>query len=162
MSDAPDGIAGPGGGQGAPSVGRMAIAVLSMVGLFVSLYLLGHALGLTGPLICGIGECGTVQASKWARIGPLPVSAVGVGGYLAMLGVALWGLQPSGQRAPAVSWLLLGLSSVAFAFSAWLTWLEAFVIRAWCLWCVASAILVTFIFLAALTEVKRLRGGSRT
>lgn len=140
----------------------MAIAVLSMVGLFVSLYLLGHSLGLTGPLICGIGECGTVQASKWARIGPLPVSALGVGGYLAMLGVALWGLQPSGQRAPAVSWLLLGMSSVALAYSAWLTWLEAFVIRAWCLWCVTSAILVTFIFLAALSEVKRLRDGSGT
>lgn len=145
-----------------PTRGRMAIAVLSMVGLFVSLYLLAHSLGLTGPLICGIGECDTVQSSKWAKVGPLPVSALGVAGYLALLGVALWGLQPSGQNARAVSWLLLGMSSVALAYSAWLTWLEAFVIRAWCQWCVVSAILVTFIFLAALPEAKRLRGGSGT
>lgn len=140
----------------------MAIAVLSMAGLFVSLYLLAHSLGLTGPLICGIGECDTVQSSKWAKVGPVPVSALGVAGYLALLGVALWGLQPSGQYARAVSWLLLAMSSVALAYSAWLTWLEAFVIRAWCQWCVVSAILVTFIFLAALPEVKRLRGGSGT
>jgi uncharacterized membrane protein len=59
-----------------------------------------------------------------------------------------------------VSTLLLGLSAVALAFSAWLTWLEAFVIRAWCQWCVISAILVTIIFFAALAEVRRLRGRS--
>lgn len=145
-----------------PSKGRMAIAVLSTVGLFVSLYLLAHSLGLTGPLICGIGECDTVQASKWAKIGAIPVSALGVAGYLALLGVALWGLQPSGEASRAVSWLLLAISSVALAYSAWLTWLEAFVIRAWCQWCVVSAILVTLIFVAAIPEAKRLHGGSGT
>ncbi len=138
----------------------MAIALLSMAGLFVALYLLAHSLGFTGPLICGIGECDTVQSSKWARVGPVPVSALGVGGYLMLLGVSLWGLQPSAVQSRTVSWLLLGLSAVALAYSAWLTWLEAFVIRAWCQWCVISAILVTLIFLAALPELKRLRRGS--
>lgn len=144
----------------APPMNRMVIAVLSMAGLFVALYLLAHRLGLTGPLICGIGECATVQASKWSMIGPVPVSALGAGGYLSLLGVSLAGLQPAGLRSVWVSRLLLGLSVVALAFSAWLTGIEAFVIRAWCQWCVISAILVTLIFVAALPELKRLRGGS--
>ena len=141
---------------------RMVIAVLSMAGLFVALYLLANKLGLTGPLICGIGECATVQASRWSTLGPLPVSALGVGGYLALLAVSLYGLQPAGLDSRAVSGLLLGLSAVALAFSAWLTYLEAFVIRAWCQWCVISAILVTIIFVAALPEARRMHERSET
>jgi len=144
----------------APPVNRMVIAVLSMAGLFVALYLLANRLGLTGPLVCGIGECATVQASKWSAIGPVPVSALGVGGYISLLAASLFGLQPAGLASRAVSGLLLGLSAVALAFSAWLTFLEAFVIRAWCQWCVISAILVTLISVAALPEVRRLRRGS--
>lgn len=144
----------------APPMNRMVIAVLSLVGLFVALYLLANKLGLTGPMVCGIGECATVQASKWSMIGPVPVSALGVGGYIALLAVALFGLQPAGLRSRAVSGLLVAFSTVALAFSVWLTYLEAFVIRAWCQWCVISAILVTIIFVAALFEVRRLRDGS--
>ncbi len=138
----------------------MAIAVLSLVGFFVALYLLANKLGLTGPLVCGIGECATVQASKWSTLGPVPVSALGVAGYVALLAVSLYGLQPAGLRSKAVSALLVAFSAVALAFSVWLTYLEAFVIRAWCQWCVISAILVTVIFVAALPEVRRLREGS--
>ena len=140
----------------------MVIAVLSLTGLFVALYLLANSLGLTGPLICGIGECDTVQSSRWARMGPVPVSAVGVVGYLALLGTSLFGLQPVGRSSRAVGGLLLSLGAVALAYSAWLTYLEAFVIRAWCQWCVVSAILVTCIFLAALPELRRLRERSDT
>ena len=144
-----------------PPLNRMVIAVLSMAGLFVALYLLANKLGLTGPLICGIGECATVQASRWSTVGPVPVSALGAGGYISLLAVSLFGLQTAGLTSRAVSALLLGLSVVALAFSAYLTFLEAFVIRAWCQWCVISAILVTIIFVAALAEVGRLRGGSK-
>lgn len=140
-----------------PPRNRMAIAVLSLAGLFVALYLVAHSLGLTGPLICGVGECDTVQSSKWSRVGPIPVSAFGVLGYLALVCTAVVGLQPARRSSRAVGALLLSLGSIALAVSAWLTYIEAFVIRAWCQWCVLSAILVTCIFLAALPELKRLR-----
>jgi uncharacterized membrane protein len=45
-------------------------------------------------------------------------------------------------------------------FSAYLTYLEAFVIQAWCQYCVASAIIIALIFVASIPEVARLRGGS--
>jgi uncharacterized membrane protein len=40
-------------------------------------------------------------------------------------------------------------AAVAVAVSAWLTYLEALIIRAWCQWCIASAI-ITVLVLAAL------------
>ena len=51
-----------------PPLNRMVIAVLSMVGLFVALYLMAHNLGLTGPIVCGVGDCGTVQSLSLIHI----------------------------------------------------------------------------------------------
>ncbi len=41
----------------APVMNLMAVSVLSLVGLLISLYLLAHSLGLTGPVMSGIGDC---------------------------------------------------------------------------------------------------------
>ena len=138
----------------------MVIAVLSLAGFFVAFYMLAHSLGWTGPLICGVGDCATVQSSRYARIGPLPVSGLGMVGYVLMLGAAFLGIQPARRHSALVSRALVGLSTVALLFSAWLTYLEAYVIHAWCQWCVTSAVLVVLIFIAALPEWKRLGGNA--
>lgn len=139
----------------------MVIAILSLAGLFVAFYLMAHSFGWTGPLVCGVGDCSTVQASSWSKIGPVPVSLLGFLGYGGFLAAALVGLQPGAARSPWVSRFLVGAASVALAYSVFLTYLEAYVIHAWCQWCVISAVLVTLIFIAALPEWKRL-GGSDT
>jgi uncharacterized membrane protein len=136
----------------------MAITLLSLVGFFVALYLFAHNAGWTGPIVCGVGDCETVQSSSYAAIGPVPVSAVGVLGYVALLGLSLFGLQPAHRASRTVGALLLAGSAFGVAFSAYLTYLEAMVIRAWCQYCVISAILITLIFLASLPEIVRLRG----
>jgi uncharacterized membrane protein len=41
------------------------------------------------------------------------------------------------------------------AFTAYLTYLEAMVIHAWCRWCVVSAVIVTLIFVVALVGLRR-------
>lgn len=141
-----------------PPLNRMLVAVLSLVGFFVSLYLWAHHLGLTGELICGVGHCAAVQASPWARVGPIPVPAIGAAGYLILVGLSVRGTQPGGRRSRLVPPLLFFGAAGGFLFSLWLTWLEAFVIRAWCQWCVVSAVLITLIFLASIPEVRRMRG----
>lgn len=135
----------------------MAVALLSLVGLFISLYLLAHSLGVTGPVVCGIGDCATVQSSAYAWIGPIPVSGLGVAGYAALLALALVGIQPAFRDSAPISLLLLTGAGVGVAFSGWLTYLEAVVIQAWCMWCVASAIVIVLVFLATIPEVERLR-----
>ena len=139
-----------------PPTNRMLIAVLSLIGLFVALYLTAHALGWTGPLVCGIGECETVQGSKWAKVGSVPVAMIGLLGYVALLVLAVLGIQPGRRRSRAIGTLLLAGATVGFAFSVWLTYLEAFVIRAWCQWCVSSAFLMTVILVASLPELGRM------
>ena len=137
-----------------PPRNRMAVAVLSLIGLFVALYLLAYSLGLI-PLLCGVGSCETVQASEWAKVGPVPVPLLGVAGYLSLLAAALFGLQPDHQDERGPGLILLALAAIGVAYSGFLTYLEARVINAWCMWCVISAVLMTLILLASLPEAFR-------
>jgi uncharacterized membrane protein len=139
-----------------PPRNRMALALLALAGFLISGYMLAYALGWTGPVICGVGDCEAVQSSEYARIGPIPVALFGVLGYLALLVVSLAGIQPAGVRSRAVPRLLIAGSLLGLGFSIYLTYLEAFVIYAWCQWCVASAIVMALAFLAVLPEFRRL------
>ncbi|MFN2325523.1 MAG: vitamin K epoxide reductase family protein, partial [Gemmatimonadales bacterium] len=78
-------------------------------------------------------------------------------GYLVLLGVAVWGTLPgqAAQAAPALALVLL--SGGAVAFTAYLKYLEFFVIGAVCQWCVASAIIILVIFLLSVADWRRSR-----
>lgn len=137
-------------------VNRMGIVLLSLVGFFVSSYLLLFKLGVIGTLACGAGGCNTVQNSPWSVFLGVPVPAWGVAGYGLIFVLGLIGIQPGFVRDRRIGWALVGLSAVGFSFSLYLTGLEAFVIRAWCRWCVVSAVLATAIFGFSLVEMRRL------
>ena len=77
-------------------------------------------------------------------------------GYGLLLTVCLAGLQLRYARATAIPALLLAGTALGVAYSAYLTYLQAAVIQAWCQWCVISAIAITLCFLAALPELGRL------
>lgn len=141
-------------------VNRMAIAVIALAGVFLSTYMLLVKMGYIGELACGAGSCDRVQASQYAVFLGVPVPAWGVLGYVSIFGLALAGLQPRMLRSARIAAALLALSGVAFAFSMYLTFLEAFVINAWCRWCVASAVMATLLFLFALPEMRRIRRGA--
>ncbi|MCL4303719.1 MAG: hypothetical protein KJ077_48990 [Anaerolineae bacterium] len=117
------------------------IPLLALAGLGVSIYLAFVEINQV-EAICGpVGECNIVQASPYARILGVPIAVLGILNYL--LVVTLW----LGRRYLPGVWAtlpalgLLGLSLVGVLFSIYLTWLEIFVIRAVCLWCLSSAII---------------------
>jgi uncharacterized membrane protein len=124
---------------------RQAIALLALIGLFISLYLSLHRLGIIGTLQCGTGGCETVQSSSYAVFLGVPVAFYGVAGYLALFVVSLAGLQPAwlSRREPIV--LLAAMSALGLAFTIYLTYVELFVIHAICRWCVASAVIIALI-----------------
>ena len=128
---------------------RMWAATLSLVGFFVAVYLYLYKIGRIPGLACGAGGCETVQSSPWATFIGLPVALYGVGGYLACLVLALVGIDKGGDRRHWSDTLLLIGSGAGVAFSAWLTYAEAFLIEAWCRWCVGSAVIITLVFLSA-------------
>lgn|SRR5574341_2648616 len=134
----------------------MVTATLALAGFFVSLYLWLWKLRLVGSLACGPGGgCEYVQTSPYAVILGLPVAFFGVIGYLALLIVSLLGLQPRWalRREPTVA--LAVLSGLGVSFTAYLTYLEAAVIHAWCRWCLVSAGIIAGIFLASLVGLRQ-------
>lgn len=129
---------------------RMAVALLAVPGFFISLYLLLYRLGWYGQLACGAGgSCEVVQTSSWSVFLGVPVPAWGGVWYLAVLGVALAGLRRDAAGARWPDRILGILAAGGLAFTAYLTAVEAFVLHAFCRWCVGSALLVVGI--AAIT-----------
>jgi uncharacterized membrane protein len=135
---------------------RMSAALLSLAGLFISTYLYLYKLGRIGSLACGTGGCETVQLSPWSRIAGVEVALIGVLGYAGLLVLSLAALQPglAVRRWPAA--LLAGLSGIGVLFTAYLTYLELFVIHAICWWCVASGFIILAMCAMALLDLRRL------
>ncbi len=108
-----------------------------------------------GALVCGIGDCHTVQASEFATVGPFPVAVLGLAMYLTVLACNL--------IARARPGFTTAVTSIAFAvafggaiYAIYLTWLEVAVIGAICQWCVVSALLT--LLLAILLGLSVWRG----
>jgi uncharacterized membrane protein len=136
---------------------RMAVALLALIGLLISAYMAAYKFGLLGTIACGSGGCETVQNSPWAVFAGVPVPVIGLLGYGALLAAALLGIQPRFTDDRRVAMVLVAGASVGVLFSAYLTWLEATVIHAWCRWCIVSAVLATLIFIFTLPEFRRTR-----
>jgi len=135
----------------------MGIALCALVGLLIAAYMSLYKLGAFGMLICGTDGCETVQNSPWAVFLGVPIPYLGFFGYGALLVVALLGLQPRFQADRRVAAALSLGALLGLAFSAYLTYLEAAVIHAWCRWCIGSAVVAVLVFLFAIPELLRLR-----
>ncbi|HEY9382287.1 MAG TPA: vitamin K epoxide reductase family protein [Gemmatimonadales bacterium] len=134
---------------------RKGIALLSLTGLFVAVYLYLYKIGQIGTLVCGTGACETVQLSPQSRFLGVEVALIGVVGYAVLLLLAVLSLQPRFAGPAWPSRLLAVLSGIAVLFTAYLTALELFVIHAICRYCVASAVIIVLLFLLAARELRR-------
>jgi uncharacterized membrane protein len=137
---APSSKAAPRGGQRALRVGLGALAV---VGLLISAYLTWvHYAGVAPVCVGGSGGCATVQTSSYATIFGVPVAVIGLVGYTGLL-------LSASLRGEVGVYLGFLVALVGTLFSAYLTYLEVFVIHAICEWCVASAALMVGALLCA-------------
>lgn len=108
-------------------------------GLLVSLYALKQHAAPLGGGGCNVNatfNCDLVNRGPYGEILGFPVAAIGVLGYL-MMGIVA--IHFSRTKDPFVGKLLLALLAGGIGFTLYLTYLEAFVIYAWCLICLASA-----------------------
>ncbi|HXJ93591.1 MAG TPA: thioredoxin domain-containing protein [Terriglobia bacterium] len=128
---------------------------LTLAGLFDALYLLWVYASPSHPLVCtGIG-CDVVRASHYAHLAGRPLPVYGVLMYAVLLVAVLtqgWLVSPGARRLARLATVLI--SGAGFAFSIYLTGLEAFVIHAYCAWCLGSAAIVTLIFVVALVDLR--------
>lgn len=134
---------------------RMGAVLMSLLGLFVSAYLYLYKIGRIGTLACGSGECETVQTSGYSRFLGVEVALIGVVGYTLLFAVALVALQPGYASSRGPVRLLALLAGGGVLFTAYLTYLELFVIHAICRWCVGSAVIVVSVLVLALVALRR-------
>lgn len=127
-----------------------ALAVLSALGLGVAAYLTWTYTMGGSPVCLGSGGCDTVQHSPYAWIMGIPIPALGGLVYVLLLGTALLTLRARKESQENLLLALFGLSLAGVLFSAYLTYLELYVIYAICLWCVVSAVIMAAIFGLAL------------
>jgi vitamin-K-epoxide reductase (warfarin-sensitive) len=145
---------------------RYLIALLALAGVVVSgLALHVHTMdpGATPP--CAVSEhwdCGVVNHGRYSVFPPrsfdetpdskakhVPVAVIGIAGYLMMAAAALFG------RLRIVLWL----SQVGFLCAVVLSFLEAYVIEKWCIYCLWSQVIVATIL--AITAVTLYLQGRR-
>ena len=131
---------------------RMVLAALALVGVCLSTYLTLFKLGVIGRLACSVGHCETVNTSRWAVMFGIPIAGWGLAFYVSLFVVALVGISDRFADAVWVSKLLVVMTGWGVLFSAWLTYLELFVIRAVCVWCVTSAVLVVVTFMLSVMD----------
>jgi len=132
----------------------MIVAALALAGVFVGLYLTLYKLGIIGELTCSIGSCETVNTSKWSTLAGIPVAAWGVLFYIDVFAIAMVGTSARLEENIAISIALVAQAAFGVIFSAWLTYLELFVIDAICIWCVGSALIVTAILIVSVLDLR--------
>ncbi|MGH9353187.1 MAG: thioredoxin domain-containing protein, partial [Terriglobia bacterium] len=129
---------------------KFLILLLSLFGLFDSIYLWWVYTSPSHPLVCLGTGCDVARASSYSHLFGLPLPFYGavMYGVLALLAVA----ESLGGRAlnTPVRYAVLIISGAGFVASLGLSGVEAFVLHAWCAWCVGSAIAVTLILLLAI------------
>jgi uncharacterized membrane protein len=148
------------------------IAFLAVAGMAVSTMALHiHLMDPNAAPPCAVSEhwdCGTVGHSRFswfpakttdemsgAQPGALhvPVAAIGIAGYAVIAIFALMGRL----------WIVCELAQVGFFCAAFLSYIEAYVIQLWCIYCVWSQGIIAAIFLASVVALLlqwRRRAGS--
>lgn len=129
-------------------------AVVALIGVGDAIYLTIHH--YTGEKVpCSIVEgCEQVLTSAYAEVGGVPLAALGAAAYFAVFSLAI--LAAFGNR---LTWTLFGVQvSLMLIFTAWLVYLQAFVIEAFCQFCLLSAGTTLVLFIIFLvSKFPRLR-----
>ena len=113
---------------------------LATFGLGVATYIAIADSGGGSPVcIAGGHGCQTVAESSYSHLAGVNIAIFGIAGYVVLLACAL-------LRGDAFRLTAFVVSLIGFGYSLYLTYLELFTIDAVCQWCVASAVLMTLLF----------------
>jgi uncharacterized membrane protein len=126
-------------------------AIIALLGLADGIYLtVEHITGRTAQCIASSG-CQDVLSSKYAAFGPVPLASLGALAYFTAFSLAL--LAAFGY--PKCRTLFALLVGVMFAVTLWLLYLQAYVLHAFCDYCLFSAGVTTTLTLIVIANAFR-------
>ncbi len=129
-------------------------ALIALCGFLDATYLtLEHFRGSIPPCTLASG-CETVLTSPYAVIGPVPVALLGACYYVAILFGAILVYQTKNEK--LLIWLARA-TALGFLASLYFFSLQAFVIGAWCQYCIASIVTSTLLFATGVYTLSRQR-----
>ncbi len=119
----------------------------ALIGVAIASYLAVENLqGKTG--VCTVVHgCQTVQQSRYGKVFGIPVSVPGLAGYVSLAVLALVVLTGFRGLRPLAAAAGFYLALFGFLVSCYLTYIEGWVLHAWCIYCIASASLMTLLLL---------------
>ena len=127
----------------------IAIAALAFVGMIDALYL--SIKRNAGPIPCHVTRgCTDVLTSKYSEIAGIPLSWFGLAFYLVILSLAVFTIfeDPRRPLEQVAGWIFY-LAGAGLVVSALLVGVQAFILKAFCEYCLLSAALVLTVFLLA-------------
>jgi uncharacterized membrane protein len=125
---------------------RLAAALLALAGAAIAAYLT-YAWYAEATIACTSGGCETVQSSSYAKLAGIPVPVLGLLGYLGILGAAL----VPGESAATVG---AALALAGLAFSGYLLLVQILAIGAFCVWCLASDLVMLLLTAATVARLR--------
>src|SRR5271168_381616 len=125
---------------------RYLLLILTLLGVMVSSLALREHYREYGDSPCSINEhwdCGVVNHSPFAMVGPIPVATIGILGYILMAALAF-------RRSYR---LLLVPTFAGLSFSLYLANIEKNILGVWCIYCVISLGIISLMSLLTLGTV---------
>jgi uncharacterized membrane protein len=119
----------------------LAISVLAIAGMIISSVSLYHHYGTDTNSFCDLGgefNCDIVNRSVYSVVLGIPVALIGIIGYAGLLALAtLW------RAKNETPMLLVGASLGGLCFALYLTYVEGWVLGAWCILCLSSLAMIS-------------------
>ena len=130
----------------------LVILLCCVLGCIVSALALQHHYRRDASSFCNFSatfNCDTVNRSAYSEVAGIPVALMGLMAYILMLGLCVF--QKKKQETPV---LLLFLSLAGLAYSLYLTYIEAEVLKTWCVLCVTSLASISTIAIVSALRVR--------
>ncbi len=123
------------------------LTLFSFLGIIDAGYLAYTALAGISPVCNFVQGCDLVAASSYSRVFGIPLAIFGVFFYSAIFGFALWGFS---DKKLHLAQLFLFFTIPGFILSLYFLYLQAFIINAYCQYCLLSLLFSTMLFLLSI------------
>jgi uncharacterized membrane protein len=134
---------------------KRASIIVATIGLLDATYLSWVKLSNNeAACLPGLGDCSTVNLSRYSEIFGIPIAILGAGAFIIILSALLFESRTT-ITSELSKFLVFGISLIGTLYSAYLTYIEIGVIRAICPYCVISAISMTVLLGCSIVRLKR-------